>query len=136
MRSIAALLLSFALALFPLSGNRAIAAVAGHASAIVLANELAAVGAGDHHGANLQDHGLSAQQDALSDGGQLAHPKSPCGGDASSSACCNLNCHAMAPAFGEPAKVRTLAVARVEPVALPLPAGIRFDGLLRPPRAS
>lgn len=139
MRSIAVLLLAFALALFPLSGTRAMAAVAAHGPAHVHTHEhghgpASADRHHHHHGADLHDRGASAPPGAISDVGHHAPSSNPCGGDQASAACCSLSCHAMAAAVGLPVKVRSMAVSRLEPVALPMPTGIRFDGLLRPPR--
>ncbi|MHB2168975.1 hypothetical protein [Alsobacter sp. R-9] len=137
MRSIAALLLTLALALFPLAGSRAVAAVPAHASTIAQAHDNGAPGVGHHQEADLQGQEWSSQTGiGQSDVDQNAHPQSPCGGDPSPSACCKLTCHAMGPAVSQPEKVRVMAVSRVELLALPLPTGSRFDGLLRPPRAS
>jgi hypothetical protein len=75
-----------------------------------------------HSHASPDDHGL---QDAA---------KSPCSGDHASSSCCSVSCHAMAPLAGASVPAQRHVVTLVGVAALPMPHGVGFDGLLRPPR--
>ncbi|MHB2167652.1 hypothetical protein [Alsobacter sp. R-9] len=141
MKSIAALLLTIALALFPLSGTRAVAAAAPQAHGITTGHGHAAVQSHDaHHVAAQADHAGH-----LHDGGGHAHAamdagadhdggQKHCGSDAASSTCCNVTCHAMTQQVSQGVAVRAPMAAIVVMVALPLPSGIAFDGLLRPPK--
>lgn len=138
MKSIAALLLTIALALFPLAGSRAMASVGGPA------HTHAAAGSDNHHDhAAVHHHGQSDGQKATADvhlhaavdeHGQPDASKNPCAGDHASSSCCSLSCHAMAPHVGVSVPAQMHLPMLVSLVALPLPRGVGFDGLLRPPR--
>lgn len=136
MKIIAALLLTIAVALFPLSGDRAFASLASHGPALIHnhADGMGEVHSGEHAQAHLHgDHGSPAKISATAnDTG--AGSANPCGGHGDLLACCSLACHAMAThaAVGVAALARVTSFVRL--LAMPLPRGSRFDGLLRPPR--
>jgi hypothetical protein len=142
MKSIAALLLTFALALFPLSGSRAVQAVAAQGHAVVHALETAKGGGHHDHGAGEHQHASGAlasvsaghHHAAVDDPGQQDASKPPCAGDHSSSSCCSVSCHAIAPLAVTGVPAQRHAAMLVGLVALPIPRGVGFDGFLRPPR--
>lgn len=142
MKSIAALLLTIALALFPLSGSRAVATVAAHGHS---AQTLKPVQGDDQHGRHGGGHhhqASSAHAEAaavhshasLDDHGPQDAAKSPCSGDHASSSCCSVSCHAIGPLAGVGVPAQRHVVMLLAVAALPMPHGVGFDGLLRPPR--
>ena len=136
MKSIAALLLTIALALFPLSGSRGMASMGAHVHAVAQ-DESDHGHAAVHHRGSSGDHGeATAVHDhaAMDDLGQHDASESSCAGDHGASSCCSLSCHAMAPHVGVSVPAQMHVAILVGLVALPLPSGVGFDGLLRPPR--
>jgi hypothetical protein len=137
MKTIAALLLTIAIALFPLSGDRALASLALHGQGPVHihASEMGHAHSAVHAQAHLHgDHDAHAHMPALASSGASADAGDPCCGSGDPSACCSLACHAMAghASAGVPALSRMTSPVRL--LVMPLPRGSRFDGLLRPPR--
>jgi hypothetical protein len=136
MKIIAALLLTIALAMFPLSGSRAMASVGAHAQAVAESD-------GHHDHAAVHQHEQTGghetranahPHEGLDDHGQQDASKNPCAGDHAASSCCSLSCHAMAPQVGVGVPAQRHAALTVGIFALPLPRGVGFDGLLRPPK--
>ncbi len=140
MKSIAALLLTIALALFPLSGTRAVAAVqaAGHAHGLSEGHSRHAVEDDHRHGAKADPAGSAAVHSHAGVGGhgQADSAQGSCAGDHATSSCCSLSCHAMAPHVAVVVPTLRQVTVPVGIAALPLPRGVGFDGLLRPPRAA
>jgi hypothetical protein len=127
---IAAWLLTFALALFPLSGNRVLAApVHAHASTSGETHtQTGTSGAHADHAHAIHDHG-HADHDAVAGKGA-----SGCGPHDGQSSCCSLSCHAMVTQDPVATPAWTALTSPLDPVAMPLPRGSRSGGLLRPPR--
>jgi hypothetical protein len=137
MKNIAALLLTIALALFPLSGTRAVASAAPQAHGIAAGHDHAAMHAHDRHTVDPAEplHGADGHaHPAMDAGDHHGGAQKHCGSDAASSTCCNVTCHAMTQQAAASMATRAPMAATVGVVVLPLPRGIAFDGLLRPPR--
>ncbi|GGH19406.1 hypothetical protein GCM10007036_22290 [Alsobacter metallidurans] len=144
MTSFATLLLTIALALYPLSGGRAMATGAPHAQAVAAQAKAAVQGADAHvrHGGGDHRESSAVNADAAAvhvhaspeDHGLQHAAESPCSGDHGSSSCCSVSCHAMAPLAGAAVPAQRHVVMLIGVATLPMPHGVGFDGLLRPPR--
>lgn len=138
MKTVAAVLLTIALALFPLSGPRMLAAVHADGHAATQPRGGHDLVAAHEHGVS---HAVAAVTTEHSHAGHThdvamddTHAPPDCGGDHASSSCCSLSCHAMVHQAGMVVSARSHVAARVGPAVTPLPRGVAFDSLLRPPR--
>jgi ABC-type nickel/cobalt efflux system permease component RcnA len=139
MKIVAALVMTLALALFPLSGIRAMpmsAVAAGHDHAVGMkhGHDHAAVQGGHtrHHGETAVHHPRDAHAEhAL--GPDAAGPAG-CDWHDGLSNCCNMGCHAMAVPMPAAVTGPVTATTSLAVAIGPLPTGSPTDGLLRPPR--
>lgn len=139
MKIVAALVLTLALALFPLSGIRAtpmspVATGHGHAASAEHGHDHAAAQGGHahHHGETAaHDHHDGHAEHAAAAG---AAGPGGCDWHDGLSSCCNMSCHAMAVLAPPGMPVLVTATMPLAMAMGPLPTGSVTDGLLRPPR--